>query len=132
VAFLYRYYGASRSGFYAWQRRGEPCRVKADRELSARIRRVHQDSRGTYGSPRVYQALKRQGVRVAEKRVARLMREARLRASDPESKAPARATIASSPRRPTRRINRHRHGSISRAGDLKLPAGLRTWRKHLR
>jgi transposase InsO family protein len=80
VAFLCRYYGASRSGFYAWQRRGEPRRCKADRELSARIRRVHEDSRGTYGSPRVHQVLKRDGIRVAEKRVARLMRQARLQA----------------------------------------------------
>ncbi len=80
MAFLCRYYSASRSGFYAWQRRGESRRVKADRELQAKIRRVHQDSRGTYGSPRVYQALRREGVRVGEKRVARLMREARLKA----------------------------------------------------
>jgi hypothetical protein len=80
VAFLCRYYGASRSGFYAWQRRGEALRVKADRELGSRIRRLHEDSRGTYGSPRVYQALRREGIRVGEKRVARLMREARLKA----------------------------------------------------
>lgn len=80
MAFLCRYYDASRSGFYAWQRRGEPKRLKADRELGAQIRRVHKDSRGTYGSPRVHQALKRDGIRVGEKRVARLMREAQLRA----------------------------------------------------
>lgn len=80
MAFLCRYYGASRSGFYAWRQRGEPRRVRADRELSARIRRVHADSRGTYGSPRVHRALKREGIRVAEKRVARLMREAHLKA----------------------------------------------------
>ena len=80
MAFLCRYYGASRSGFYAWQRRGEAPRVKADRELGSKIRRLHEDSRGTYGSPRVYQALRREGVRVGEKRVARLMREARLKA----------------------------------------------------
>ena len=61
VAFLCRYYGASRSGFYAWQRRGESQRAKADRELRTRIRRVHEDSRGTYGSPRVHRALRREG-----------------------------------------------------------------------
>lgn len=80
MAFLCRFYGASRSGFYAWQRRIEARRRKADRELSAKIRRVHEDSRGTYGSPRVHQALKREGIRVSRKRVARLMREARLQA----------------------------------------------------
>lgn len=80
MAFLCRYYGASRSGFYAWQRRGQSQRAKTDRELRARIRRVHEDSRGTYGSPRVHRVLRREGLRVGEKRVARLMREARLRA----------------------------------------------------
>lgn len=80
MAFLCRYYGASRSGFYAWQRRGESPRAKADRGLRTRIRRVHEDRRGTYGGPRVHQALRREGLRVGEKCVARLMREARLRA----------------------------------------------------
>jgi transposase InsO family protein len=35
---------------------------------------VHRESRGTYGSPRVYRALERVGVQVSENRVARLMR----------------------------------------------------------
>ena len=37
-------------------------------------------NRNTYGSPRVFHALKREGVRVSEKRVARLMRDNGLRA----------------------------------------------------
>jgi transposase InsO family protein len=37
--------------------------------------RIHRDSRGTYGSPRVHEHLKREGVRCSNKRVARLMRE---------------------------------------------------------
>lgn len=45
-----------------------------DRQLSRQIRVIHSDSRGTYGSPRVYQALKKQGINVGEKRVERLMR----------------------------------------------------------
>ncbi len=80
MAFLCRYYDASRSGFYAWRGRGESRRMKVDRELRAKIRGLHEGSRGTYGSPRVYQALRREGIRVGEKRVARLMREAQLRA----------------------------------------------------
>ena len=39
-----------------------------------------QDSRCTYGSPRVYKALKRQGLRVGRKRVERLMRQEGIRA----------------------------------------------------
>lgn len=41
--------------------------------MSGQIRRVHQASRGTYGSPRVYQRLRELGVSVSENRVARLM-----------------------------------------------------------
>ena len=37
-------------------------------------------NRQTYGSPRVFQALKREGIHTSEKRVARLMRESGLRA----------------------------------------------------
>jgi putative transposase len=37
------------------------------------IRGLHRASRGTYGSPRVTAALRRQGVLVNHKRVARLM-----------------------------------------------------------
>ena len=44
------------------------------RSLAPRIRSVHRESRGTYGSPRVYQALRRRGCRASENRVARVMR----------------------------------------------------------
>jgi len=42
--------------------------------LATRIRVVHRASRGTYGSPRVYQALRQQGCPAGENRIARLMR----------------------------------------------------------
>jgi len=44
------------------------------------IRRIFEKSRGTYGSPRIYQAMKQEGVQVSRKRVERLMRENGLRA----------------------------------------------------
>ena len=40
-----------------------------------KVRRVYNDSKGRYGSPRVYQALRREGLVVGENRVARVMRE---------------------------------------------------------
>jgi len=43
--------------------------------LLLKIRRTYSASSGRYGSPRVYQALRREGVEVGENRVARLMRE---------------------------------------------------------
>jgi len=42
--------------------------------LSGQIRRIHQASRGIYGSPRVYRRLREMGVNVGENRVAKLMR----------------------------------------------------------
>jgi transposase InsO family protein len=46
--------------------------------LTERIRQVHQQSRGNYGSPRVARQLQREGVPVGRRRVARLMRCAQL------------------------------------------------------
>lgn len=69
-----RVLGVTRSGFYAWYRRGPSTRSLADEVLGVRIREIHQSSRGTYGAPRVHRALRRGGVRVGRKRVERLMR----------------------------------------------------------
>src|SRR5215510_6696048 len=73
-------YGVTRAGFYAWQRRGVSLRGHEDRRLATRIQALFDRTRGTYGSPRIQQALAAAGVRVSRRRVARLMREAGLRA----------------------------------------------------
>ena len=80
MAFLCERYKVSRSGFYAWDARERSRRSRDDEQLRARIERIHRDSRGRYGSPRVHEQLKREGVRCSNKRVARLMREQGLRA----------------------------------------------------
>ena len=56
---------------------GEPAR--ADRALRRALRRSHAESDGTYGSPRIHAHLKTEGLRCGRSRVARLMREARLK-----------------------------------------------------
>lgn len=53
-------------------------RARANQELLCRIERIHQGSHETYGSPRVWAALRKEGVRCGEKRVARVMRWAGL------------------------------------------------------
>jgi putative transposase len=68
----------SRSGFYDWANRGRSPRRVTDDELLEQIRKIHQESRGTYGSPRVHAELAARGWRVGRKRVARLMRAAGL------------------------------------------------------
>lgn len=70
--------GVSRSGYYAWRRRGPSARKMANQELLQVIRRIHQESRQTYGSPRIYQELRAAGIACSENRVARLMQEAGL------------------------------------------------------
>jgi transposase InsO family protein len=75
-----RVLGVSRSGLYAWrQRPRHSSRDVANAALVERIRRVHEASRGTYGSPRVHQQLRRHDVRAGKNRVARLMRASGLR-----------------------------------------------------
>ena len=71
-------YGVTRGGFYAWQRRQPSARTSEDARLTERIRRVHQQSRGYYGSPRVVRQLRCEGEVVGRRRVARLMRGARI------------------------------------------------------
>jgi putative transposase len=65
----------SRSGFYAWRKRPPPTRAKVDAQLAVEIVATHKRSRSTHGSPRVHAELHAKGVRVSEKRVARLMRQ---------------------------------------------------------
>lgn len=65
----------SSSGYYAWRGRPESRRSRKDRELKQKIRSVFEKSRQTYGSPRVLDALRDQGIRCGRKRVARLMKE---------------------------------------------------------
>lgn len=68
-----RVYGVTRAGFYVWLGREPSLRTQENAALAQHIKQVHQASRGTYGSPRVYRKLHQQGVMVSENRVARLM-----------------------------------------------------------
>jgi transposase InsO family protein len=65
----------SRSGYYAWTSREESTRSREDADLAIEVERIHDDSRRTYGSPRVHAELRAEGRRVGRKRVERLMRE---------------------------------------------------------
>ena len=68
----------SRSAFYDWHQHLPSARQIADDELAERIQTIYDDSRGTYGWPRVHRQLRRDGVHVSRKRVARIMRQRRL------------------------------------------------------
>ncbi len=79
VADLCEILDVSPSGYYAWRKRGKSAHQQADEELGEQIEQVFNDSRQTYGSPRIQRALREQGLRTSRKRVARLMRERGLR-----------------------------------------------------
>ena len=79
VRLMCRLLRVSASGYYAWRCRPESARSKSDRDLREEIRRVHEESKGVYGSPRVHAELVAQGICVGRHRVARLMRLERLK-----------------------------------------------------
>jgi len=97
-------YGVTRSGFYAWGKRQPSQRRQDDQRLTKRVRQIHTDSRGFYGSPRVAGQLRLEGEVVGKRRVARLMRQAGLQGRSARlyrhSKVLQRAFYAGVPYRP--------------------------------
>ena len=71
--------GVTRSGYYAWQPEKADPRELENRVLVEQIRVEYKRSRQTYGSPRIWASLVRQGITCGRHRVARLMRRAGIR-----------------------------------------------------
>ena len=63
----------SRAAYYAWSAQSPSARSLRDEELLTEILAAHKASRGTYGAPRIAQALRARGQCTSRKRVARLM-----------------------------------------------------------
>lgn len=72
---LCRVFAVSRSGYYTWSQASGSAHARRDGELRAKIAAVHQQSRQTYGSPRITAELRAHHETVGRHRVARLMRE---------------------------------------------------------
>jgi putative transposase len=84
--------GVSRSGYYQWKKAEPTLRDREEAELVKQIRRVFAANKGRYGSPRVSQALRQDGIDCGENRVARLMRENELAARPKQAFRP-RTTV---------------------------------------
>lgn len=69
----------SRSGYYEWRDRPESKRASANKALLDTIKKVHKDSRETYGVDRIYGQLISDGESCGRNRVARLMKDASIR-----------------------------------------------------
>jgi putative transposase len=74
VRLMCRLLSVSRSGYYAAKTRPESARSEQDRVLLQEIKRVHAQSKGVYGSPKIVAELADEGYRVGRNKVAKLMR----------------------------------------------------------
>lgn len=64
--------GVSKSGYYYWKK--ELKVVSKTRELDRQIKVAFKQSDATYGSPRIYKELKKEGLEVSESTVSRRMK----------------------------------------------------------
>lgn len=71
-------FGTSRSGFYEFSKRKEGKRKGLERILLVKIKSIFEESRKTYGSPRIQRELIRQGISCSRKRVAKIMRKEKI------------------------------------------------------
>ena len=63
----------SRSGYYEWRKRTPGKREQENEKLLDEIKKIHKDSRETYGSPRITLELHKLGYSCSRPRVARIM-----------------------------------------------------------
>jgi len=117
VRSLCRVLEVTRSGYYQWRGKVAGPRAQANQNLVEQIRQVFEQSRQTYGSPRVTRQLRRQQIVCSENRVARLMRHHKIRAK------------SKSPFRPRTTDSQHLYGSAPNrlAGAGQLTRVNQTW-----
>jgi transposase InsO family protein len=73
VDYMCRMLEISRSGYYAWKKRALSKHDRDDITLSTKIKAIFDAHEGRYGVRRIHRALIRQGIKIAYKRVQRLM-----------------------------------------------------------
>lgn len=67
-------YEVARHGYDQWRRRQGQDRQAGNERLVVEIKAIHQQSRYSYGAPKMTRALRKKGYEVNHKRVARLMK----------------------------------------------------------
>jgi transposase InsO family protein len=78
-----RWLGVSKSGFYEWRSRPESVTAERRKKLALIIKKIFDDSEGTYGYRRIAAQLARQGTVAGAELVRKLMRELGLVACQP-------------------------------------------------
>ena len=136
AARLCRILGVSRSGYAAWHKRqSQPPspRQQEEARLVLQIRAAHRKGRHYYGSPRVWDELREQGIGVSRKRVARLMRQqglrGRCRARRVMPTTDSRHTLPVAPNLLARRFKPDEIGQLNRfwCGDITYVATEEGW-----
>ncbi len=116
VARLCRVLRVSRSGYYAWAKRGLSDHAASDIALAAQISAIHRESDGTYGTPRVHAELRAMGIRVSRRRIARLMSELGLEGVSRRNRR--RSTTTSAPRPVAPDLVERRFDNVTGPGQL--------------
>ena len=88
----------SESGYYEWSQEKMGIRALENQRLLGKIKLIHMNKKGRYGSPRIHAELKAQGEHCSRKRVARLMNKNGIEA---KHKRKFKATTDSQHRFPT-------------------------------
>ena len=119
----------SPAGYYTWAGRPESDRSVHNRALLSAIRVIHRESRETYGSPSIWDALIKRGHGVGEHRIARLMRVEGIRAKTVKK---WRATTQSSHRLPVAENTLNRQFTVEHpnrvwAGDITYVWTMEGW-----
>jgi putative transposase len=93
------------SSYYAARTRPLSARARRDEELCSAITRIHEENYGVYGVRKIHAELRREGQRVAESTVRRLMRQLGLRGIA-RTKGPKTTKPAPETDRPTDLVKR--------------------------
>jgi transposase InsO family protein len=80
VGKMCKLFKVSRSAFYDWCHYNPSIRDRENRMLLFEIQRIHEQSKASYGSPRITDELRSRGFKVSRPRVARLMKQSGIRA----------------------------------------------------
>jgi len=79
VNLLCKTLGISKSGYYKWVKRKPTLTEKKRERLLKRIKEIFEDSRKTYGAPRIYQQLRDEGFGCTKRTVEQLMKRHKIR-----------------------------------------------------
>ena len=101
AAVVCRNLGVTPAGYYAWKGRPASPRATATATLAEGVKAAFAEGRGTFGSPRVYQALLARGVACCVNTVAKLLKSlglaARPRRRKPRPAGPGDGGNAATP-----------------------------------